>query len=72
MRANQVQLVCGLSSGLFGVILPFVGLRFVLVENGDDPFRWSLLALLASLPVGVAIVAWVNATIDSILMVILL
>lgn len=62
--AQYVQLISGLSAGLLGIVLPFIGLRYVLVENGE-PFRWSLLALLASLPVAIAVVAWLHVTLRS-------
>jgi hypothetical protein len=54
------QFAFGVAAGLLGVVLPFIGLRFVLAESG--PFQWSLLALLSALPVGVgiAVVATLN------------
>jgi hypothetical protein len=64
------QFVCGVAAGVLGVVLPFVGLRFVLVESGA--FQWSLLALLATLPVGIAVVAALNSDTHNLMLVCLL
>lgn len=67
---GQGQFAFGVAAGVLGVVLPFIGLRFVLVESGA--FQWSLLAVLAALPVAVAVVSTLNSDMHSLPMVCLL